>query len=136
MFVRALQFAVWIVRGITQSVPALPRQDHPERRAPVMALDHGLHLGKNMFKKVTIPVPYLTGLHHTPKAGLDLLEAVGDVVVVDAAAAVVNQDGAEAKILGVECGGSWNKATFIIKTSCQSCSFLLPTQTSVAMPQT
>ena len=52
---------------------------------------------------------HLAGLHHTPEAVLDLLEAVGDVVVVDAAAAVVNQDGAEAKILGVECGGSWNQ---------------------------
>ena len=44
LFVRALQLAVWIVRGITQSVSTLPCQDHPERRAPVMALNHCLHL--------------------------------------------------------------------------------------------
>ena len=54
---------------------------------------------------------HLAGLHHTPEAVLDLLEAVGNVVVVDAAAAVVNQDGAEAKILSVECSGSWNQST-------------------------
>ena len=50
LFVRALQLAVWIVRWITQPVPALPRQDHPERRAPVMALAHGLHLRKKHCK--------------------------------------------------------------------------------------
>ena len=49
LFVRALQFAVWIVRGIAQSVSALPRQDHAKRWSPVMALDHCLHLeGKDM----------------------------------------------------------------------------------------
>ena len=110
LFVRALQLAVWIVRGITQPVSALPCQDHPECRAPVMALDHCLHLGKiylkNKVTKHNVDNPHLTGLHHTPEAVLDLLEAVGDVVVVDAAAAVINQDGAEAKILGMECGGS------------------------------
>ena len=44
LFVRALQFAVWIVRWITQSVPTLPCQDHSKRRTPVVALDHRLHL--------------------------------------------------------------------------------------------
>ena len=56
---------------------------------------------------------YLTGLHHTPEAGLDLLKAVGDIVVVDASAAVVNQNCAEAEILGVEGGGSCNYSTII-----------------------
>ena len=49
LFVRALQLAVWIVWGITQPVSTLPCQDHAKCRAPIMALDHCLHLGKNNF---------------------------------------------------------------------------------------
>merc|ERR1712072_242819 len=93
LLVRALELAVWIVRGVAQLVPTVPCQDHSKSRASVKALYHSFHL---------------TGLHHTPKADLDLLKAVGDVVIVDASAAVVNQNGAEAEILGVEGGGSCN----------------------------
>ena len=52
LFVRALQLAVWIVRGITQPVSALPCQDHAKRRTPVMALDHCLYLEKICEKKL------------------------------------------------------------------------------------
>ena len=51
LFVRVLQFAVWIARGITQPVPALPRQDHSKCWTPVMALDHRLHLKKKILEK-------------------------------------------------------------------------------------
>ena len=51
LFVRALQFAVGIIRGITQSVPTLPCQDHSKRRTPVVALDHRLHLKKKILEK-------------------------------------------------------------------------------------
>ena len=78
LFVRALQFAVWIIRRITQSVSALPCQDHSKRRTPVVALDHRLHLKKKILEKNLAQkgIRYLTGLHHAPEAGLDLLEAV------------------------------------------------------------
>ena len=46
---------------------------------------------------------HLAGLHHAAEARLYFLEAVGDVVVVDSSAAVVNHDRAEAELLRVEC---------------------------------
>ena len=63
LLVRALQFAVWIIRRITQSVSALPCQDHSKRRTPVVALNHRLHL-KEQILETNLPQKYLKALPH------------------------------------------------------------------------
>ena len=44
LLVRALELAVWIVRGVAQLVPTVPGQDHSKSRASVEALYHSFHL--------------------------------------------------------------------------------------------
>ena len=44
LLVRALELAVWIVRGVAQLVPTVPCQDHSKSRASVKALYHSFHL--------------------------------------------------------------------------------------------
>ena len=86
-----IKFGIFIFSRIDNILTTLQRQLDPQLRSPVLALDHGLHLA---------------GLDHTGPLGLQSLEGVLDVLVVDAAAAVVNQDGPEAQLIGVMgCGG-------------------------------
>ena len=86
-----IELAVLVFDRVDDVLPTLQGQLDPELRPPVPALHHGLHLA---------------GLDHTGPLSLQSLEGVLDVLVVDAAAAVVNQDGPEAQLIGVvRCGG-------------------------------
>ena len=86
-----IKFGILIFSRIDNILTTLQCQLDPQLRSPVLALDHGLHLA---------------GLNHTGPLSPQSLEGVLDVLVVDAAAAVVNQDGPEAQLIGVMgCGG-------------------------------
>ena len=86
-----VKFGIFVFSRVDNILTTLQCQLDPQLRPPVPALDHGLHL---------------TGLDHTGPLRLESLEGVLDVLVVDAPAAVVNQDGPEAELIGVvRCGG-------------------------------
>ena len=86
-----IKFRVFVFSRVDDILTTLQCQLDPQLGPPVLALDHGLHLA---------------GLDHAGPLSLQSLESCLDVLVVDAPAAVVNQDGSEAQLVGVvRCGG-------------------------------
>ena len=85
-----IELAVLVFDRVDDVLPTLQGQLDPEVRPPVPALHHGLHLA---------------GLDHAGPLCPQPLEGSLDVVVVDAPAAVVNEDRPEAQLIGVVGSG-------------------------------
>ena len=63
-------------------------------------------------EKVVVPnTTYLRWVDDSSVIGPDLLQGVLDVIGVYAPAAVLNKDGSESKLLGMEGSSSWAKPT-------------------------
>ena len=112
-----VELAVLVLDRVDDVLTTLQRQLDAQLEPPVPALHHGLHLA---------------GLHHTRPLRPQLVEGRLDVVVVDAPAAVVDEDGPEAQFVCVMGSGGWVSGVSLdVKMI-----LTLPTQTSVAIPQT
>ena len=85
-----IKFGILVFSRIDDILTTLQGQLDAQLWPPVPALDHGLHL---------------TGLDHAGPLSLQTLEGVLDVLVVDAPAAVVNEDRPEAEFIGVMRSG-------------------------------
>ena len=85
-----IKFRIFVFSRVDDILTTLQCQLDPQLGPPVLALDHGLHLA---------------GLNHTGPLSLQSLEGVLDVLVVDAPAAVVNEDRPEAEFIGVMRSG-------------------------------
>ena len=86
-----VELAILIFNWIDDILTTLQGQLDAQPQPPVPPLDHGLHL---------------TGLHHTGPLCPQPLEGCLNVVVVDAPAAVVYEDGSEAQLVSVMSSGS------------------------------
>ena len=86
-----IELAVLVFDRVDDVLPTLQGQLDAELRPPVPALHHGLHLA---------------GLDHAGPLCPQPLEGCLYVVVVDAPAAVVYEDGSEAQLVSVMSSGS------------------------------